>query len=445
MTFSCSKCEPPIVGLTNKELYQHNWSRHTTSSCAHCGLTGPSGMISNHKSHCAAQPPITCAVCSLTLKNLRSLREHNKTSKHERNAALAAQTVVHLPPALNELLTTVAKASTTSLHAGAAQPHPQLDDTLPLHDADNFGDFGGFDFVEGNHAHAQGNVHDEGAWRRELEFEFEPDTLAAGASAPAVASAAHWGGGGDDDRDDDRDDKLDRHHAIGYGVHERALERESARFGLGAGAGVGVAYEDAEVDLDVDQQSRNQSERSKRLLPEPSVAGVHASSGDGRSDKRHRPAVDGASAAQWPLVSAVFQSDAVRELLRQQAFQQTFWENLGTNSSSKATTRNTRAAAGLKLVNRYLDAIAAGGGNMAPVATDALLVDYTSYAYGVALASALLASARSSARVGSPIAFLELTSDKDSDIAAYLEKLGLSKTTALTALAMVLPRSALKV
>jgi hypothetical protein len=26
-------------------------------------------MISNHKSHCAAQPPITCAVCSLTLKN----------------------------------------------------------------------------------------------------------------------------------------------------------------------------------------------------------------------------------------------------------------------------------------------------------------------------------------------------------------------------------------
>jgi hypothetical protein len=54
----------------------------------------------------------------------------------------------------------------------------------------------------------------------------------------------------------------------------------------------------------------------------------------------------------------------VRELLRQQAFQQTFWENLGTNSSSKATTRNTRVAAGLKLVNRYLDAIAAGGGNM---------------------------------------------------------------------------------
>jgi hypothetical protein len=89
------------------------------------------------------------------------------------------------------------------------------------------------------------------------------------------------------------------------------------------------------------------------------------------------------------------------------------------------------------LVNRYLDAIAAGGGNMAPVATDALLVDYTSYAYGVELASALLASARSSARVGSPIVFLELTSDKDSDIAAYLEKLGLSKTTALTALAMV--------
>jgi hypothetical protein len=123
-------------------------------------------MISNHKSHCAAQPPITCAVCSLTLKNLRSLREHNKTSKHERNAALAAQTVVHLPPALNELLTTVAKASTTSLHAGAAQPHPQLDDTLPLHEADNFGDFGGFDvrddFNEGIHAHAQGTVHEGG-------------------------------------------------------------------------------------------------------------------------------------------------------------------------------------------------------------------------------------------------------------------------------------------
>ena len=128
----------------------------------------------------------------------------------------------------------------------------------------------------------------------------------------------------------------------------------------------------------------------------------------------------------------------MRKMMASPTFQALFWQNLGTNSSTKQNTRDARARAGITLLRNYLGHITDKGGTLQPVCCASTLDDYTSFAVGAAIVRALKASAQSPLRGnGSPIAYLELSSDKDSDVGAYLAKLGLSKTTALTSLAMV--------
>ena len=173
---------------------------------------------------------------------------------------------------------------------------------------------------------------------------------------------------------------------------------------------------------------------------------AHAFDGDADDDVNDK--LPGAEAAGQPVKRrrtaqpspSVLLTDAVgmlRPVLQTAVFHTMFWQDLGRNSTAKQDTRNNRANAGLRLLTTYLTWLADSGATLSAVQCDEALVDWTSNGFGLAFAAALHRSAESALHKGSPTLWLQLARDDDASVQAFLTAHSLTKSQALTALAML--------
>ena len=116
---SCAECGE--LCINDKALRQHKYSFHGAGSvivkCNFCSLEDRKQKIFLHQLRCDAQPAQKCVPCGKELKNMRSLRVHEKSHAHIARISNVAPTfTVLLPPSLTELM-----ARTIESHGVLAQ------------------------------------------------------------------------------------------------------------------------------------------------------------------------------------------------------------------------------------------------------------------------------------------------------------------------------------
>lgn len=384
-------------------------------------------------------------ICNKTLKNKRSLAAHEKTNAHAEMVNKQPQLVnLAFPVELSHAIMTFANANQQAppppppSHT-AAELQPQ-----PLFRPDDFYDDGGFGDLNEVEQAAPPQTQSTAQQRSSSHAPPSPVPAQSPLDRPGASDAfndivgddggfedACWLAGGNNDANVDGE-TADDDDCDPDGDHDdkvlSAADGKRKRLEPHARSDPDASVLEKRVRI---VEPGIAAAGQRHIGPPPAPAGVQVSAAP--------PRMSIALAPQAALsIGVVLTGDSMRKMLASPTFQALFWQNLGTNSSTKQNTRETRAVAGIKLLRNYLDHITDKGGILQPVRCASTLEDYTSFAVGAAIVRALKASAQSPTRGGgSPIAYLELSSDKDSDVVAYLAKLGLSKTTALTSLAMV--------